>query len=149
MVTCNLIVFFFVGGSDDGIMCVVMLEVIRKICQWNGTLKYNLIFLFNGAEESPLQASHGFITQHKWAKDVKAVINLEAAGSGGKAILFQSGPGHAWLLNYYSKVPHPYGQVAGEEIFQSNLVPSDTDFRIFRDYGGAVGRYTKTILYVE
>ncbi|KRT78797.1 Peptidase [Oryctes borbonicus] len=127
------------GGSDDGIMCVVMLEVIRKLCQWNGELRYNLIFLFNGAEESPLQAAHGFITQHKWAKTVKVVINLEAAGSGSKEILFQSGPGHSWLLNYYSKVPHPYGQVAGEEIFQSNIIPSDTDFRIFRDYGKTVG----------
>ncbi|GJQ79156.1 hypothetical protein Trydic_g5407 [Trypoxylus dichotomus] len=127
------------GGSDDGIMCTVMLEVIRQLCQWNGNLQYNLIFLFNGAEESPLQAAHGFITQHKWAKEVKVVINLEAAGSGSKEILFQSGPGHSWLLNYYAKIPHPYGQVAGEEIFQSNIIPSDTDFRIFRDYGNIVG----------
>lgn len=116
-----------------------MLESIRKLRQWTGDLKYNIIFLFNGAEESPLQAAHGFITQHKWAEEIKIVINLEAAGSGGKEILFQSGPAHSWLLNYYSMVPYPYGQVAGEEIFQSNLIPSDTDFRLFRDYGGAVG----------
>lgn len=129
-------------------MCTVMLEVIRKISQWNGELRYNLIFLFNGAEESPLQAAHGFITQHKWANEVKVVINLEAAGSGGKEILFQSGPGHSWLLNYYSRIPHPYGQVAGEEIFQSNLIPSDTDFRLFRDYGGVVGMYLYLFLYI-
>ncbi|XP_044265898.1 endoplasmic reticulum metallopeptidase 1-like [Tribolium madens] len=127
------------GGSDDGINCAVMLEILRKITQEPQRPLNNLIFLFNGAEETGLQAAHGFITQHKWAKDCKVVINLEAAGAGGKIILFQTGPQAPWLVNHYKKVPHPYGQAAGEEIFQSNLVPSDTDFRIFRDYGGLVG----------
>jgi Zn-dependent M28 family amino/carboxypeptidase len=69
------------------------------------------------------------------------LLNLDAAGAGGKIILFQSGPEAPWLLTYYSRVPHPYGQAAGEEIFQSNIIPSDTDFRIFRDYGGLVGKW--------
>jgi MFS family permease len=127
------------GGSDDGINCATMLEVLRKLSREPKRPLNNLIFLFNGAEETGLQAAHGFITKHKWAKDCKVLLNLEATGAGGKIILFQSGPAAPWLLTYYSKVPHPYGQAAGEEIFQSNIIPSDTDFRIFRDYGGLVG----------
>ncbi|KAJ8936603.1 hypothetical protein NQ314_012218 [Rhamnusium bicolor] len=127
------------GGSDDGINVVAMLEVLRKLSRSPERPLHNIIFLFNGAEETPLQASHGFITQHKWASECKVVINLEAAGAGGKIILFQSGPETPWLMNYYNKVPHPYGQAAGEEIFQSGWIPSDTDFRIFRDFGGLVG----------
>ncbi|KAK4883833.1 hypothetical protein RN001_000104 [Aquatica leii] len=127
------------GGSDDGINCAVMLEILQKLSQTSQPLHHNVIFLFNGAEETPLQASHGFITQHKWAKEVKVVVNLEAAGVGGKEILFQSGPKSPWLLKYYKKVPRPNGQAAGEELFQSGLIPSDTDFRIFRDFGNTVG----------
>lgn len=40
---------------------------------------------------------------------------------------------------YQKAVPHPNGQVAAEELFHLGLVPSDTDFRIFRDYGHIPG----------
>ncbi|XP_018573441.1 endoplasmic reticulum metallopeptidase 1 [Anoplophora glabripennis] len=127
------------GGSDDGINVVTMLEIFRKLSRSPERPTHNIIFLFNGAEETPLQAAHGFITKHKWAEECKVVVNLEACGAGGKIILFQSGPETPWIMKYYYKVPHPYGQAAGEELFQSGVIPSDTDFRIFRDFGGLVG----------
>ncbi|XP_017836680.1 endoplasmic reticulum metallopeptidase 1 isoform X2 [Drosophila busckii] len=127
------------GAGDDGSMVATMLEVMRVLAKTNEPLAHPIIFLFNGAEENPLQASHAFITQHKWAKQCKALINLDSAGSGGREILFQSGPNHPWLMNYYRQVPHPFANTLGEEMFQAGLIPSDTDFRIFRDYGGVPG----------
>ncbi len=55
-------------------------------------------------------------------------------------MLFQSGPKHTWLVEFYKKsVLRPNAQAAAEEIFQSNVIPSDTDFRIFRDFGHIPG----------
>lgn len=128
------------GASDDGASCCVMLEIMRVLSREPKRNRHSIIFLFNGAEETPLQAAHGFITQHKWAKQVTAFLNLESAGSGGKEVLFQSGPQHPWMIDVYARsIRHPFAQTAGEEIFQSGLIPSDTDFRIFRDFGNIPG----------
>ncbi|KAH8416046.1 hypothetical protein KR222_007212, partial [Zaprionus bogoriensis] len=123
------------SAGDDCFMVSTMLEVLRVMATTKQTFLHPIVFLFNGAEESFLLASHGFMNQHKWASKLKAVVNLDAAGSGGREVLYQSGPGHAWLVNYYKKfAKHPFGTTLGEEIFQSGALPSDSDFRIFKEY---------------
>ncbi|KAL7737087.1 hypothetical protein ACLKA6_005304 [Drosophila palustris] len=123
------------SAGDAGFMVVTMMEVLRVMSTTQETFEHPIVFLFNGAEESFLLASHGFINQHKWAPNFKAFVNLDAGGSNGRELLFQSGPNHSWLVDYYNKYSkHPFGTTLGEEIFQSGVIPSDSDFRIFKEH---------------
>lgn len=57
------------GASDDGINVAAMLEILHILSKSAERPLHNIVFLFNGAEETPLQASHGFVSEHKWAKE--------------------------------------------------------------------------------
>jgi hypothetical protein len=121
------------AASDDGVSIAIMLELLR-LYSLNPPQHASIIFNFNGAEESILPAAHGFITQDPWKETIRAFINLEAAGAGGRELLFQTGSDEL-ALAYARGAKYPYATIVAQEIFQSGVVNSDTDFRVYRDYG--------------
>ena len=127
------------AASDDAANIASFLEIARNLAH-SAPLPHAVLFNFNGAEESILQAAHGFITQHPWAPSIAAFLNAEGAGGSGRELVFQLGPSHAWLAYAYARsAPHPFASSIAQDIFQSGVIPSDTDFRIYRDYGGLSG----------
>ncbi|KAE9386618.1 hypothetical protein BT96DRAFT_1026164 [Gymnopus androsaceus JB14] len=93
--------------------------------------------IFNNAEESLQDGSHLFSTQHEVAQTVRAVMNLEAAGTTGRDLLFQATSEE--MIEAYSHVPYPFGTVVASDVFSSGIVLSDTDFRQFEGYLGVTG----------
>ncbi|CAG9568569.1 unnamed protein product [Danaus chrysippus] len=127
---------FAIGASDNGIFCAAMVEILVKLSRRKEKFKQNIIFLFNGAEENVLMGSHGFL-KHPWSKNISSVINLDSAGMNGRPSVFQVT--NPQILPHYSKTPRPTAQAVGQFLFQSGIIPSDTDFRIWRDFGNITG----------
>lgn len=133
------------GAGDAAIMVATILETLRVLSQTapheqEAAFVHSIVFLINGAEEIGLIGSHAFITKHRWAKSVRMFINLDSGGAAGRDILFQTTSNSPWLTELYGQaVPHPFAFSTAQELFESGLIPSDTDFRIFRDHGQIPG----------
>ncbi|KAK7246987.1 hypothetical protein RIF29_41861 [Crotalaria pallida] len=126
------------GAGDCGSCVASMLEITRLIVD-SGWVPYRpVIFLFNGAEELFMLASHGFMKTHKWRDTIGAAINVEASGTGGPDLVCQSGP-TSWPSDVYAKAAkYPMANSAAQDVFP--VIPGDTDYRIFsEDHGNIPG----------
>ncbi|CAI5721657.1 unnamed protein product [Peronospora effusa] len=103
------------AASDDGVNIAIMMELLR-IVVLNPPKHATLVFNFNGAEETLMQAGHGFITQHLWTNTIRAFINLEAAGAGGRELLFQTGSDEL-ALAYAQGAKCPHASIIAQGFF--------------------------------
>lgn len=116
------------GAGDDGLGVAVSLETARVIAE-RPNRQWTTFVLVTDGEEAGLMGAAALVTDRVVAANLRAYVNVEAAGSDGSAVLFQTGPGNGWLTTAWSKgAPHPRGGSFGIEIYRR--LPNDTDFTI-------------------
>lgn len=121
------------GAADDGFAVAAMLETIR-VLKTGPPLRNDIIFLFTDAEEFGLLGAHTFLEGHPWRKRARLVVNLEARGTGGPAILFQTGPANGRVVSEFIEAsPSPVGSSLSNAVYA--FLPNDTDFTLFREAG--------------
>ncbi|KAI1318265.1 hypothetical protein EDD11_006961 [Mortierella claussenii] len=134
------------GATDDGIGVSVCLEMIRNLI--NHPVRHNVIFNINNGEEIGLFGAAAFM-KHPWAANVKAFVNLEGAGAGGRALLFRAS--NRALAKFYSHVGNsPHANVFGNDIFKLGLIKSGTDFSVYTAYkipGLDIAFYSRRAFY--
>lgn len=118
------------GAGDDGTGVAVLLETARALRQ--GTPPANdVIFLFTDGEEPGLLGARAFAEQHPWSADVGLVMNFEARGSRGPALMFETSAGNGPLIAVLERaVDAPAATSYSYEIYRR--MPNDTDFSVFR-----------------
>jgi hypothetical protein len=116
------------GAADDGLGVAVVLETARVLAA-RADRQWTTFVLVTDGEEASLMGAAALVTDRVVAANLKAYINVEAAGSDGAAVLFQTGPGNGWLTRAWARrTPHPRGGSFGIEVYRR--LPNDTDFTI-------------------
>jgi hypothetical protein len=121
------------GASDDGAGVAALLETLRAL-RANPPLHNDVIFLFTDGEEVGLLGAKAFISENDWYKDVRLVLNFEARGSSGPAIMFETSAGNKWLISEFSKAArYPVANSFSDEIYRS--MGNNTDLTVFKKAG--------------
>ncbi|NNU27298.1 M28 family peptidase [Isoptericola sediminis] len=125
------------GGNDDGAGVATILETVRALGE-GPALRNDVVVVLTDAEEACLCGAEAFVDADPRAADGGVVLNLEARGTSGPAIMFETSPGNAALVDAYAEVPYPVGSSLAVEVYR--ILPNDTDFSPFLD--DPEGRFT-------
>ncbi|HET9209356.1 MAG TPA: M20/M25/M40 family metallo-hydrolase [Thermoanaerobaculia bacterium] len=121
------------GVSDDLAGVAAALEVAR-ILKAGPRLRNSVIFLFDEGEEGGLLGAQGFQESSPEAGRVKVMVNLEARGTSGPSLMFETGRDNAWLIPLFAaSVPHPRTSSVFSTLY--SYLPNDTDFSVFKRRG--------------
>jgi hypothetical protein len=121
------------GASDDGAAVAAILEIARML-KTRPPHRNDVIFLITDAEEHGLYGAEGFVREHPWADQVKVAINLEARGTSGASLMFETSKEDAWLISLLaSQLDRPATSSLYYEIY--TRLPNDTDFTVFKNHG--------------
>ena len=121
------------GAGDDGAAVAALLEVMRAL-KAGPPLARPVIFLATDGEEQGLLGAEAFVSQHPWAKDVAVVLNFEARGTRGPALLFETSISSGRLVRAAAQVvPHLTGTSLAGAVYRT--MPNDTDLSVFLEEG--------------
>jgi hypothetical protein len=122
------------GGNDDAAGVSTILEVARALSA-GPRPRNDVVLVLTDGEEACLCGAQAFVDQHPLARGKGIALNVEARGSSGPPIMFETSAHNAKLVGIYGRTPKPVGTSFAVEIYR--LLPNDTDFSAFRDAGFA------------
>jgi hypothetical protein len=118
------------GASDDGAAVATLLEIARILAA-RPRPPHPVVLLLTDGEEKGMLGALLFVQQHPLSKRVKAAVNLEARGTSGPSLMFETGTANAWLMRLYgSASARPFTNSLYYLVYKQ--LPNDTDFSVFK-----------------
>lgn len=120
------------GAADDTTGVAAILETVRAI-RARGPAERTLVVLLTDAEELDLDGARVFWGGHPLRDRIGAVVNLEARGGGGRAMMFETGRGNAGTIALFGQAGvRATGGVTSNSlaVFVYETMPNGTDFTI-------------------
>lgn len=120
------------GAADDGYGLGVILESVGCALKYRNEWKQGIKVLFTDSEEHELDGMYQAIKNDRYLFDnVNFVINVEARGVKGDALLFETSPGNKAAMDLYSHAALPRGFSLTTLVYKA--MPNDTDFTLIKD----------------
>lgn len=114
------------GASDDGLGVSIWLELARMLAQ--APLQRRVIFLFTDGEEQALLGAYAFAQSDPLMDEVESLVDLEARGSRGPAVFFESNLPNADAVAAYSAAPRPAANSVMADVYR--FLPNSTDVSV-------------------
>jgi hypothetical protein len=124
------------GAGDDSIGVACWLEVFRALAARGWKPRNDVLLLLSDGEELGMLGARLFRDQHPQMGAVQCVINLEAIGNGGPAVLFELGAQNGKCVEAFARsVSAPTGTSLGDAVYRR--MPNNTDLTVFLERGVA------------
>jgi len=121
------------GASDDGAGVANLLEIAR-ILTLLPAQRHPVVLLVTDGEEAGLLGAQLFTREHRYAKRIKAAVNMEARGVSGPSLMFETGTANAWLMRLYGRATlQPITNSLCYVVYK--MLPNNTDFTVFKAAG--------------
>ena len=123
------------GAGDDTAGAASALEIARAL-KADGARARDVIFLFTDGEEPGLLGAQAFFASNPLARRVGVVINMEARGDAGRAVMFETSSASGGLVRLVAaRSPGAGANSLMAALYR--VMPNDTDLTIALDRGVA------------
>src|SRR3954470_15824369 len=120
------------GVSDDLAGVAAVLEAAR-VLKAAPPLRHGVLFVLDDGEEAGLLGARELVESPVMA-EVGAVVNLEARGTAGPSLLFETSGPDAWTVrDFAAGAGHPFTNSVLPTVYQ--YLPNDTDLTVFKGRG--------------
>jgi len=117
------------GSADAGYALSTILETLRVIKESNIELENGIKILFTDGEECGLLGAKEAVNEDEIFEGVNYVINIEARGTSGPAIMFETSKNNNAVMDLYDSSISPFSYSITPEIYR--VLPNGTDFTVF------------------
>jgi hypothetical protein len=120
------------GAADDGYGVGVILELVHLALNYRNEWSQGVKVIFTDAEEHNLDGMRSMAMYDNHLLDnVNMVINVEARGVRGPALLFETSAGNSKVMELYKEARNPYTYSLTTLVYR--VLPNNTDFTIVKD----------------
>ena len=121
------------GAADDATGVAAALEIVRAL-RVKGQPARDVILIITDGEEAGLLGARAFFAEHPLRGRIGLLINMEARGNGGRANMFQTGPGNGELIKAFATTASaPISSSLAVFLYEN--MPNDTDFTVSKAAG--------------